>query len=173
MTGDKKIFLLAQKNSEVENPNKNDLYRCGTIAKILQLLKLPDGTIKVLVEGIERANLKNLNLHKEFTSANVVKIEKKIKITNNIKALCKIVVEQFDEYSKLNKKIPTDINNNLKALSEPNKLADLVSVNLNISLEQKQELLEIINIETRLDKIYTYLVSEIDSFQVEKKLKVE
>jgi ATP-dependent Lon protease len=96
MTGDKKIFLLAQKNSEVENPNKNDLYRCGTIAKFLQLLKLPDGTIKVLVEGIERANLKNLNSYKEFTSANVVKVEKKIKITNNIKALCKIVVEQFD-----------------------------------------------------------------------------
>ena len=171
MIGDKKIFLLAQKNSEVENPNKEDLYRCGTIAKILQLLKLPDGTIKVLVEGIERASLKNLNLHKEFTSASVVKLEKKIKITNNIKALCKIVIEQFDEYSKLNKKIPTDINNNLKALNDPNKISDLVSVNLNISLEQKQELLELVNIEKRLDKIYSYLLSEIDSFQVEKKIK--
>ena len=171
MTGDKKIFLLAQKNSEVENPSVEDLYNCGTVAKVLQLLKLPDGTIKVLVEGIDRASLNLLEVNKDYLSAGISIIEKKIKINIKIKALTKVVLEQFEEYTKVNKKLPSDLNNNLKTLTDSNKISDLVSVNLNISLKQKQELLEITNLENRLDKIYSYLVAEIDTFQVEKKIK--
>ena len=171
MTSDKKIFLLSQKDSDVDNPSIDNLYTTGTVAKILQLLKLPDGTIKVLVEGIERANLKTLNLNKDYLTANISLFEKKIKNNIKIKALTKIVLEQFEEYIKVNKKLPADLNNNLKTISDPNKISDLVSTNLNMPLDQKQELLEIINLEVRLDKIYSYLIAEIDSFQVEKKIK--
>ena len=171
MTGDKKIFLLAQKNSEVDNPNESNLYKLGTIAKVLQLLKLPDGTIKVLVEGLERSKVEKINIDKDFITANISSVDTSYKINNNIKALIKIVIEQFEAYHKINKKIPIDIVNNLKTFNEGNKIADVVTVNLNISLSQKQELLELISLEDRLIKIYGYLVSEIDSFQVEKKIK--
>lgn len=171
MTGDKKIFLLTQKNSEVDNPNESNLYKFGTIAKVLQLLKLPDGTIKVLVEGLERSIVDKINIDKDFITANISSIDTSYKINTNIKALIKIVIEQFEAYHKINKKIPIDIVNNLKTYSEGNKISDVVTVNLNITLAQKQELLELISLEERLVKIYAYLVSEIDSFQVEKKIK--
>tara|TARA_B100000029_G_scaffold475096_1_gene518093 strand:- start:453 stop:2846 length:2394 start_codon:yes stop_codon:yes gene_type:complete len=171
MTDDKKIFLVTQKDSDVEIPGIENLYQYGTVAKVLQLLKLPDGTIKVLVEGLHRASIKSLNTNKGFTIANIKFLNKKIISNSKLKALSKIVVEQFEEYIKLNKKLPSDIINNLKSTSDPNKISDLISVNLNISLEQKQELLEQIDLEKRLDKIYSYLLSEIDSFQVEKKIK--
>lgn len=171
MTGDKKIFLLAQKNSEIDNPNESNLYKLGTIAKVLQLLKLPDGTIKVLVEGLERSIVDKINIDKDFITADISSIDTSYKINTNIKALIKIVIEQFEAYHKINKKIPIDIVNNLKTFNEGNKIADVVTVNLNITLSQKQELLELISLEKRLIKIYGYLVSEIDSFQVEKKIK--
>ena len=171
MTGDKKIFLLSQKNSEVDIPNEDNLYNWGTLAKVLQLLKLPDGTIKVLVEGIERAKVEKINFNKDFVTANINIKENNFKANSNIKALMKIVIEQFEEYHKVNKKIPVDIVNNLKTYSDGNRIADIISVNLNISLSQKQELLELNTLEKRLDKICGYLVSEIDSFQVEKKIK--
>ena len=171
MTGDKKIFLLTQKNSEEDNPNESNLYKFGTIAKVLQLLKLPDGTIKVLVEGLERSIVDKINIDKDFITANISSIDTSYKINTNIKSLIKIVIEQFEAYHKINKKIPIDIVNNLKTYSEGNKISDVVTVNLNITLAQKQELLELISLEERLVKIYAYLVSEIDSFQVEKKIK--
>jgi len=171
MTLDKKIFLLAQKNSDIDNPKKSDLYEWGTIAKVLQLLKLPDGTIKVLVEGITRARLNSLNLSNDFLTAKIKQLNTKHKNNNKLKALVKIVMEQFQDYSKVNKKIPSDIVNNLLSMSDPNKIADVVSINLNINMEQKQELLEMHDLEKRLNKIHIYLVSEIDSFQMEKKIK--
>ena len=171
MTLDKKIFLLAQKNSDIDNPKKSDLYEWGTIAKVLQLLKLPDGTIKVLVEGITRARLNSLNLSNDFLTVKIKQLNTKHKNNNKLKALVKIVMEQFQDYSKVNKKIPSDIVNNLLSMSDPNKIADVVSINLNINMEQKQELLEMHDLEKRLNKIHIYLVSEIDSFQMEKKIK--
>ena len=171
MSSDKKIFLLSQKNSDVDNPDKKNLYSIGTLAKVLQLLKLPDGTIKVLVEGISRAELENLNFNKDFINATIREFDPGLKKSAKVKALQKLVVEQFEEYHKINKKIPIDIVNNLKSYNDASKISDVISVNLNISLSKKQELLEIFNIEERLNKIYGYLLSEIDSFQVEKKIK--
>ena len=171
MTGDKKIFLLAQKNSDVDNPNESNLYKWGTIAKVLQLLKLPDGTIKVLVEGLERARVEKIENNKDFISANISSIDSSYKVNTKIKALIKIVIEQFESYHKINKKIPADIINNIKTYTDANKIADVVAINLNITLSQKQEILEITSLEERLDKIYSHLVSEIDSLQVEKKIK--
>ncbi len=171
MNGDKKILLIAQKNSEVDNPSTRDLYNFGTIAKVLQLLKLPDGTIKVLVEGINRCKVERLDTGKDFMTASISNLSHSYKKTANLKALQKLVIEQFDEYQKINKKIPVEVINNLKTYTDPSKISDVIVVNLNISLSQKQEILEMLNIEDRFNKLYGYLVSEIDSFQVEKKIK--
>ena len=171
MSSDKKIFLLSQKSSEIDNPSEKNLYQYGTVAKVLQLLKLPDGTLKVLVEGIYRAKLKNIYFNKDYISASLIEIKNLYKKNTNIKALQKLVVEQFEEYQKINKKIQIDLINNIKTFTDPNKIADVISANITISIEQKQEILEIENTEDRLNKIYGYLLSEIDSFQVEKKIK--
>ena len=171
MSLDKKIFLLAQKNSETDNPNKSDLYECGTVAKVLQLLKLPDGTIKVLVEGTSRAKLMTLNTSNDFLSAKIKTVDTKFKNNNNLKALVKVVLEQFEDYAKVNKKIPSEVITNLSSMTDAYKIADVVSINLTINMQQKQELLEMFNLEERLNKIHLYLVSEIDSFQMEKKIK--
>ncbi len=171
MTGDKKIFLLSQKNSKVDNPNKDNLYSFGTVAKIIQLLKLPDGTLKVLVEGIQRAKVAKINFNKEFITASIIEINQKTKKNLNIRTLKKLIIEQFIEFQKINKKISQDVINNVKTINDPDKIADIIVSNISISLSQKQEILEIINTEDRLNKIYGYLVSEIDSFQVEKKIK--
>ena len=171
MTGDKKIFLLSQKNSKVDNPDKENLYSYGTVAKIIQLLKLPDGTLKVLVEGIQRAKVNKINFNKEFITASITEINQKTKKSSNIRALKKLIIEQFVEFQKINKKVSQDVINNIKIINDPDKIVDIIVSNISISLSQKQEILEIINTEERLNKVYGYLVSEIDSFQVEKKIK--
>ena len=171
MTGDKKIFLLSQKNSKIDNPDKENLYSFGTVAKIIQLLKLPDGTLKVLVEGIHRAKVNKINFNKEFITASISEINQKTKKNTNIRALQKLIIEQFIEFQKINKKVSLDVINNVKTLNDPDKIVDIIVSNISISLSQKQEILEILNTEDRLNKIYSYLVSEIDSFQVEKKIK--
>ena len=171
MKGDKKIFLISQKNSKVDNPNKENLYSFGTVAKIIQLLKLPDGTLKVLVEGIQRAKANQINFNKEYITASITEINNKTKKNSNIKALQKLIVEQFTEFQKINKKVSLDVINNVKLSNNPDKIVDIIVSNISISISQKQEILEITNTEERLNKIYGYLVSEIDSFQVEKKIK--
>ncbi len=171
MTGDKKIFLLSQKNSKIDNPNKDNLYNFGTVAKVIQLLKLPDGTLKVLVEGLHRAKVSKINFNKEFINASIKEVNLKSKKNQNIKALQKLIIEQFAEFQKINKKVSLDIINNVKSINDPDKIVDIIASNISISIPQKQEILEIINTEDRLNKIYGYLVSEIDSFQVEKKIK--
>ena len=171
MTSDKKIFLLSQKNSKIDNPNKENLYSFGTVAKIIQLLKLPDGTLKVLVEGIQRAKVNKIDFNKEFISASITEINQKNKKNSNIRALQKLIIEQFVEFQKINKKVSLDVINNVKTFNDPDKIVDVIVSNISISLSQKQEILEITNTEDRLNKVYGYLVSEIDSFQVEKKIK--
>ena len=171
MSSDKKIFLLSQRNSRVDNPNKENLYSFGTVAKVIQLLKLPDGTLKVLVEGLHRAKVTKINFNKEFITASINEINQKPQKNTNIKALQKLIIEQFVEFQKINKKVSLDVINNVKTLSDPDKIVDIIVSNISITLHQKQEILEIINTEDRLNKIYGYLVSEIDSFQVEKKIK--
>jgi len=171
MTSDKKILLVTQKNSEVDNPNSQDLFKFGTIAKVLQLLKLPDGTIKVLVEGIDRVKINKINNSNDYLIGSFSIVNNKVKLTSKIKALVKIIIDQFESYQKANKKISLDVVNNIKTYTNPNKLADVVIANLNIDILQKQELLEITSLEKRLDKVYGYIVSEMDTLQVEKKIK--
>ncbi len=171
MESNKKIFLISQKDSNIDKPSEKNLYRVGTVAKVLQLLKLPDGTLKVLVEGLYRAKVDNFSFEKELINAKISEIKQNLKKNNKIKALEKLVVEQFTEYQKINKKIPIETVSNVNSFNDPNKIADVIAANLNISLNQKQEILEYLKVDERLNKIYGYLLSEIDSFQVEKKIK--
>ena len=171
MTDNKHILLLSQKDSDIDIPEQNNLYDVGTVAKVLQLLKLPDGTLKVLVEGQYRAKADKINVNKDFITATFNEIKLSSKKSPKIKALHKLVIEQFEEYQKINKKIPLDLINNLKSYDDFNKCCDVIIANLNLTIDYKQELLEIIDTELRLNKIYSHLVSEIDSFQVEKKIK--
>ena len=134
MAGDKKIFLLSQKNSKIDNPNKENLYNFGTVAKIIQLLKLPDGTLKVLVEGIQRAKVNKINFNKEFITASITEISQKTKKNTNIKALQKLITEQFAEFQKINKKVSLDIINNVKSLNDPDKIVYIIVSNISISL---------------------------------------
>jgi ATP-dependent Lon protease len=171
MDKDKKIILITQKDSEIENPGSEHLYKVGTLAKVLQLLKLPDGTIKVLVEGLERVFVDNLESSQNFLIANYSHIKIKKNNTPNIRALIKIIIEQFESYQKINTKISLEIVNNIKTFIDFNKIADIVISNLNIDLSKKQDLLEMESLDERLNKIYSYLLSEIDSIQIEKKIK--
>ena len=157
MTSDKKILLITQKDSKIDNPIAENLYQVGTLAKILQLLKLPDGTIKVLVEGLERIKISKFNQTKDIISADYSSLKSDDKNSSKTKALMKIVIEQFEIYYKINKKIPQEVLNNIHTYIDANKLADVVIANLTISLNQKQELLEIISAVKRLNKIYGYL----------------
>ena len=170
-SGDKKIFLVAQKNADKDEPNVKDLYKVGTIATILQMLKLPDGTVKVLVEGIDRANVQSFDESGEFWSANVnlVKIiERKDKKSL---AFMRSVFSQFDQYVKLNKKIPPEILTSLTAITEPGRLADSIAANLTLKTTEKQNILETFDIKLRLNLLLNIMESEIDILQVEKKIR--
>ena len=170
-SGDKKIFLVAQKNADKDEPNVKDLYQVGTIATILQMLKLPDGTVKVLVEGIDRANVQSFDDSGEFWSANVnlVKIiERKDKKSL---AFMRSVFSQFDQYVKLNKKIPPEILTSLTAITEPGRLADSIAANLTLKTTEKQNILETFDIKLRLNLLLNIMESEIDILQVEKKIR--
>ncbi len=171
MLSDKKILLITQKSSDIDNPSPKNLYNFGTVAKILQLLKLPDGTVKVLVEGLERAKVYEFHDNNDFLLGNykIVQLENKNK--SKVKALTKIVIEQFDSYQKINKKVPAEVINNIKSYTDSSKICDIIVSNLNISLGQKQKLLEVSSTEDILEKIYNFLLSEIDTIQVEKKIK--
>ena len=171
MLSDKKILLITQKSSDIDNPSPKNLYNFGTVAKILQLLKLPDGTVKVLVEGLERAKVYEIKDNNDFLLGNYKNVQLENKNKSKVKALTKIVIEQFDSYQKINKKVPVEVINNIKSYTDSNKISDVIIANLNISLDQKQKLLEINSTEDILEKIYNFLLSEIDTIQVEKKIK--
>ena len=120
---------------------------------------------------MSRAKVTRLNFNKEFITASIIEINQKTKKNANIKALQKLIVEQFSEFQKINKKVSLDAVNNVKSITDPDKIVDLIVSNISITMAQKQEILELLNTEERLNKIYGFLVSEIDSFQVEKKIK--
>ena len=171
MTNDKLILLITQKNSEIDNPSPDDLYRFGTIGKILQLLKLPDNTIKVLVEGIERVKVAEITQGKDFITGKITTLKTKTEFSAKLKALTKIVLKQFESYQKIYKKIPFEILNNIRTYQDHNKIADVIIANLDIDLKQKQELLETTSTKNRLNKIYKFIISEIDTLGIEKKIK--
>ena len=169
--GENEIMLVAQRDASIENPSADDLYPIGTVATILQLLKLPDGTVKVLVEGQSRANLNQLNDRGEYLDADVTVVEGGVVAEEDVKVLLRAVVDQFENYVKLNRKIQPDSVATISKITEPGKLADTVAAQLSIKLFEKQELLEITDPKERLEKVFSQMEGEMGMLQMERKIK--
>ena len=171
MKDDKQILLVAQKNAAQDDPAAEDIYAVGTVSTVLQLLKLPDGTVKVLVEGGERARIRGFVENADFFQAEAEIITESEGETQDVEALSRTVVSQFEQYIKLNKKIPPEVLVSLNQIEDPGKLADTVASHLALKISEKQELLEIEPIAERLERVYAHMESEIGVLQVEKKIR--
>ena len=168
----KEILLVAQKDANVDDPNEKDIYRIGTIANVLQLLKLPDGTVKVLVEGIERAEISHFSENKEFFEAFTLPFsDNKSDKNKEVDALARTTINEFEQYIKLNRKIPPEILVTINQISDPSKLADTISAHLSLKIPEKQNLLESISVKDRLEQIIKFMEDEIGVLQVEKKIR--
>ena len=171
MKSDKKIALVTQKNSEVDEPESKDLYQFGCLSKVLQLLKLPDGTVKVLVEGEKRVKLIN---YKKETSDFLnceIEITADTNVSKDLEQLAGGLVKKFERLQLLNKKELNDNSNNLRNLKDPLLIANNICSNLNIQIFEKQELLEIVDLRKRLEKINSYIEKETSVLSVEKKIR--
>jgi ATP-dependent Lon protease len=171
MESGKQIMLVAQKSASDDDPSVEAIHTLGTIAGILQLLKLPDGTVKVLVEGERRATIQRYTELDEMFSAEVALLESEPVPDREGEALTRSVLNEFDQYVKLNMKIPPEILTSLSGIDDPSRLADTVAAHLSLKIEDKQEILEIQDTRERLERILSVLESEIDLLQVEKRIR--
>ncbi|MDP9137278.1 MAG: endopeptidase La [Pseudomonadota bacterium] len=172
MREDKKVLLVAQRNAADDDPAPAALFEVGTIASVLQLLKLPDGTVKVLVEGASRARIAGFTNREDFYEAVVEHVPgADVGPTKETEALARTVAAQFDSYVKLNKKVPQEVLATIGQIKDHAKLADTVASHLAIKLAEKQELLEIVSVNARLERVYTLMEGEISVLQVEKRIR--
>lgn len=173
MKYEKGIFMVAQKNAKKDDPAEDDIYRVGTIGIIIQLLRLPDGTVKVLVEGKTRGYIQEYLKNDDFFLVKVADIEDVDDDPNDIRkqALMRSIKESFELYLKLSKKVHVEMMGTIAAIEDPSKLADVVVTHVNVKLEDKQKIMEIYNIGERLEAIYSLMLSEIEILQVEEKIK--
>ena len=172
MADNKKILLLAQKNAEVDDPGPDDLYQIGTLSTILQMLKLPDGTIKVLVEGGDRVSVESLLETNEYYSAATKMLEKAGLVDDReAEVLLRSVLNLFDQYVKLNKKVPPEILTSLSGIDDPSRLADTIAAHMSLKLDEKQEILEIQDPRERIEHIMSKIEGEIDLMQIEKRIR--
>ncbi len=167
----KQILLVAQKSANKDDPEAGDLYEIGTMATVLQMLKLPDGTVKVLVEGLYRVRVSSFTETDECFMARAEKVEQTDDKDSEAEALMRTVFTQFDQYVKLNKKIPPEILTSLATISDPGRLADTISAHLTLKLEEKQKTLEMLSVIERLEHLLYLMESEIDILQVEKRIR--
>jgi ATP-dependent Lon protease len=171
MQSGKQILLVAQKQADVDEPSLEDIYRVGTLATILQLLKLPDGTVKVLVEGGIRASLTKTRAA-EYFSADVTLVEDELDVTaRESEVLKRSLISQFESYVKLNRKVPPEILTSLAGIDQPGRLADTVAAHMALKLEQKQKVLEIKTVRERLEHVMMLIETEIDMLQIEKRIR--
>ena len=171
MDGGKNILLVAQKSAAKDEPSTDDLYAVGTIASILQMLKLPDGTVKVLVEGGQRAQVFEVADEKTHFSGRAVLVGDLNAETHEVEAMRRAMLAQFDQYVKLNKKIPPEVLTSVAGIDEAGRLADMIAAHLPLKLEQKQDVLDIFDVRQRLEHLLGLLEAEIDILQVEKRIR--
>ena len=171
MRDDKQILLVAQKNATQDDPGNDDMFRVGTVSTILQLLKLPDGTVKVLVEGSRRAQITKFADTEAYFEAYIRELPEEDGDAKELEALGRTVVGQFEQYIKLNKKIAPEVLVSLNQIEEPSKLADTISAHLNLKIAEKQELLEAAKVNDRLERVFAHMESEIGVLQVEKRIR--
>ncbi|NIP71907.1 MAG: endopeptidase La [Gammaproteobacteria bacterium] len=171
MAGDKQILLVAQKSAEVDDPDADDIHRVGTLSTILQLLKLPDGTVKVLVEGADRARVVYYLDQEEHFAAQIARVEAPDTDDREVEVLMRSLLSQFDQYVKLNKKVPPEILTSLSGIDDPGRLADTIAAHMSLKLEEKQHILEIEDVRARLEHLLGLIEGEIDILQVEKRIR--
>jgi ATP-dependent Lon protease len=171
MRDDKQILLVAQKNAGQDDPGTEDIYRVGTVSSVLQLLKLPDGTVKVLVEGNARAEINSFIDNPKFFQAHAEILSEMESDPRELEALARAVVTQFEQYVKLNKKVPPEVLVSLSQIDDPSKLSDTVAAHLSLKISDKQELLETHSLVERLERLYGFMESEISVLQVEKRIR--
>ncbi len=169
--GNKQVLLLAQLSAAQDEPGMDDLYSVGTLSNILQLLKLPDGTIKVLVEGVVRARVLQFVGTDDYFSAEIELLESTSADDSELEALVRTVTGQFDQYVKLNKKVPPEIISSLAGIDDPSRLADTVAAHMSVKIEEKQKILEIVDVAGRIERLLALMESEIDLLQVEKRIR--
>ncbi len=168
---DKQILLVAQKNAAQDDPAPDDIYRIGTVSNILQLLKLPDGTVKVLVEGVRRARIVAFKGTEAYFEAFAEPLEDRYGDARELEALSRTVVSQFEQYIKLNKKVAPEVLVSLNQIDDPSKLADTVASHLGIKVADKQELLEALDVGERLERVFGFMEAEIGVLQVERRIR--
>jgi len=171
MDKDQELLFLSQKNSEVDDPSEKDLFELGTRGKILQLLKLPDGTVKVLVEGLARCKVKKIEFTADYITADIEEFENSEVISDTIKALGRSVVSKYETYANINNKTSSEVLTSVKDIEDENKLADTVASQIAINIQEKQKILEEIDLEKRLNMILSYIEGELSVLQVEKKIR--
>jgi ATP-dependent Lon protease len=171
MESGKQILLVAQKQADIDSPGADDLYRVGTLATILQLLKLPDGTVKVLVEGASRARLVEVHSGDYFSADLELIDEAAEKGSRELDGLKRTIVSQFENYVKLNKKVPPEILASLASIEQPGRLADTVAAHMSLQLDEKQKVLEVTDLKQRLEHVMALIDAEIDMLQIEKRIR--
>jgi ATP-dependent Lon protease len=171
MKDDKQILLVTQKNAAQDDPNPSDIYSVGTVGTILQLLKLPDGTVKVLVEGAQRANITRFAPNEAFFQAYADLVTDIVGEHQELEALSRAAVTQFEQYIKLNKKIPPEVLVSINQIDDFSKLADTVASHLTLKIPEKQQLLETASVAQRLEKVFAFMEGEIGVLQVEKRIR--
>jgi ATP-dependent Lon protease len=171
MRTDRQILLAAQKNAGDDEPEPSAIYTMGTLATVLQLLKLPDGTVKVLVEGTTRAKIKKFTTNELYFEAEAERVEESVGNQDEIEAFARSAVSQFENYVKLNKKISPEVLSTLTQIDDYSKLADTIASHLAIKIGDKQEILELLSVSDRLERVFTLMESEISVLQVERKIR--
>jgi len=171
MNAGKRILLVAQTRADLDDPQPEDLYEVGTLATILQLLKLPDGTVKVLVEGGERARVDSITVADYFAAEITLLAEDDRHDEREIDVMVRAIISQFEQYVKLNKKVPPEILTSLSGIDEPGRLADTVAAHMALKLSEKQRVLEIQDVKERLEQILGIIEGEIDVLQIEKRIR--
>lgn len=169
---DKQVLLVAQKQADVDEPGFDDLYKVGTLANILQLLKLPDGTVKVLVEGSQRCSIIQYQEVDSYCAATVVELNDEVNISEQeLEVLQRTAVNSFDQYVKLNNKIPPEVLNSLSGIDDPGRLADTMAAHMALKVEEKQSMLEMVDVAKRLENLMTLMEGEVDILEMEKKIR--
>ncbi|QOH69157.1 endopeptidase La [Pseudomonas juntendi] len=171
MTGEKQILLLAQKNPADDDPGEDALYRVGTVATVLQLLKLPDGTVKVLVEGEQRGAVERFTEVEGHIRAEVSLIDETDSAERESEVFVRTLLSQFEQYVQLGKKVPAEVLSSLNSIEEPGRLVDTMAAHMALKIEQKQEILEIVDLTARVEHVLALLDAEIDLLQVEKRIR--
>ncbi|MEA3487421.1 MAG: endopeptidase La, partial [Thermodesulfobacteriota bacterium] len=169
----KEIFLVAQKGAEIDEPGEDDIYTVGTIGNIIQLLRLPDGTVKALVEGVERGVIKNYLPNEEFFLVDVEELGEEYPPESDTKleALIRNIVETFEKYAKLSRRVPPELVGSMSSSDDPAKLTDTIAAHLHVKLDERQKVLETTDVVGRLEKIYALLMAEIEILEVERRIR--